>query len=373
MALIHSPKITMDGLVLYLDAANPKSYGGAGFFYNLINSWIDYNNSQTHYTIIGTTYDNQSILIKNTTTNWIGYFPATTVTTGDYTLEFTYYSDTSTTNFVLDNDGLMDNAYNQSYTATTIPQKARVTITNSTTGNISFYFRRTAGNSVYITNVNYYKTNNWYDLSGYNNTGIINSGEFVSDGYLRNYGNASNFFYISVPGSTSINSTFSQTTGGWSIEELIWTNSVVYPEADGGTVASDAAYASGNTGFDWNHGIGNSQFSFGQSSNSSGPYEDQVTFSISAPYNNLNEWRLRTMLWNRTTNTVSLYINGVYQGGGSTTNTAGTAIYDGGGISFGTLYSWKHFGRRAIIRAYSKILSEVEIVQNYNATKARYV
>lgn len=211
----------------------------------------------------------------------------------------------------------------------------------------------------------------WTDLSGNGNNGTINSGEWVN-GYLRNFENTSNFFYISVPDSTILNTTLSTTVGGWTIEEIIWTNSVTYPESDAGSVASGNAYSSGGTGFDWNHGIGNNQFQFGQSSNASGTYEDSTTINISPPYDSLNAWKHRTMIWNRTDNTVSLFINGVYQGGASTPNTAGTSIYDGEGISFGSLYGWKHYGRRSIIRIYNKVFTESEIFQNFTTTRGRY-
>jgi len=187
----------------------------------------------------------------------------------------------------------------------------------------------------------------WYDLSKNENHGTISSGEFVSGdfgGYLRNSGNTSNAFYITVENSTAINNAFNVTTGGWTIEEIIWTNSVTYPEADAGGVASNPAYGVGQTGFDWNHGTLNTSFRFAQGSNSAGVYEDDVTINVGSPYNSLNAWRVRTMIWNRGTNTNHLYINGNYINSASTPNTAGTAIYDGGGIIFGTLYGWRHFG-----------------------------
>ena len=216
----------------------------------------------------------------------------------------------------------------------------------------------------------------WNDLSGNNNTGTINLGEFVSDGagsYLRNTSNTSDFFYITIANSTSINSAFSVTTGGWTIEEIIWTNSTTYPEADAGGVGSNPAYGGGATGFDWNHGIANTSFQFGQSSTSAGGgYEDSVSFSVNSPYNSLNAWRVRTMVWNRGTNSNLLYINGTYINSASTPNTSGTSIYDGDGITFGTLYGWKHYGRRAGIKIYNRVLSYGEILQNYNANKGRY-
>ena len=212
----------------------------------------------------------------------------------------------------------------------------------------------------------------WYDLTGNGNNGTINLGQYVSSpngGYLRNLNNVSDFFYVDIPNSTSISNTFSVTTGGWTIEEIIWTNSVVYPEADAGGVGSINA---GFTGFDWNHGITNTSFRFGQSSNSSGAYEDDGTFVVGSPYNSLNAWRIRTIIWNRGSNLNSLYINGTFINSLSTTNTSGTAIYDGGGIVFGALYGWNHYGRRAAIKIYNRVLSATEVIQNYNAGRVRF-
>jgi hypothetical protein len=40
---------------------------------SIARSWVDYNSNQAHYTVI----DVDGIYIKNTSTAWIGYFPAT--------------------------------------------------------------------------------------------------------------------------------------------------------------------------------------------------------------------------------------------------------------------------------------------------------
>lgn len=212
----------------------------------------------------------------------------------------------------------------------------------------------------------------WFDLSGKGNHATINSGEYVSSGFLQNSGNTSNFFTISLSDSTTINSAFSKTTGGWTIEELIYTYSVTYPESDGGSVISSAAYGATATGFDWNHGQLNTNFQFGVTSGGNASYDKVVNVALSAPFSNLNAWKLRTMQWDRTTDTVSLYINGVYQGGGSIVEVQGQTLYDGGGIVFGSLYGWKHYGRRSMIRIYDRLLTALEVRQNFNATRGRY-
>lgn len=50
MALQHSPRIVTDGLVLCLDAANPKSYSGSGV------TWGDLSNTGNNGTITNVTY-----------------------------------------------------------------------------------------------------------------------------------------------------------------------------------------------------------------------------------------------------------------------------------------------------------------------------
>jgi len=214
----------------------------------------------------------------------------------------------------------------------------------------------------------------WYDLTGNGLNGYINSGEFVSSsfgGYLQNTNNQSNFFYITFSDYQLLYDTFSTTTGGWTIEEIIWTNSTTYPEADAGSVFSDSAYGASQTGFDWNHGYGITQFKFGQTSNGTSGYEDEVVVNTS-PYDQFNTWRMRTMVWNRNTNFNSLYLNGTYMGGGSTPNTAGTAVYDHGTSYLGTLYGWKHYGRRACVKMYNRAITAAEITQNYNALRTRF-
>lgn len=212
----------------------------------------------------------------------------------------------------------------------------------------------------------------WYDTSGNGNHGTILSGELGGSGFLQNSGNVSNFFYISTLNSSTLNNTFSVTSGGWTIEESVYTYSTTYPEADAGTVSSDSAYGPGATGFDWQHGIGVTQFTMGMSSNSGGGYEDQPSFVVPSPYDAFNVWRLRTMVWDRTSNTFSFYINGNLIGTASTPNTAGTSVYDGSGVSWGTLYGWKFFGRRSSIRVYNKIFNQTDVTQNWNFFRPRF-
>lgn len=57
MGINYSPKIVTDGLVLYLDAANKKSYPGTG------NTWYDLSGYGNHGTLNGVTYSSNGYFI----------------------------------------------------------------------------------------------------------------------------------------------------------------------------------------------------------------------------------------------------------------------------------------------------------------------
>ena len=46
MSFHHSPRITTDGLILYLDAANTKSYSGSG------TVWTDLSGNGVNFNLI---------------------------------------------------------------------------------------------------------------------------------------------------------------------------------------------------------------------------------------------------------------------------------------------------------------------------------
>jgi hypothetical protein len=51
MAYFHSPRLITEGLVLYLDAANPKSYPGSGTI------WYDLSGNNNNFNIVATAYN----------------------------------------------------------------------------------------------------------------------------------------------------------------------------------------------------------------------------------------------------------------------------------------------------------------------------
>lgn len=214
----------------------------------------------------------------------------------------------------------------------------------------------------------------WYDISGNGNNATLSNTTFnLTGSYFENSGATSNFFYASIPHSTSLSGAFGSQYGGWTIEETIWTNTIIYPEADAGTVVSDVGYGVGATGFDWNHGKGLTTFQFGMSSGQTvSGYQVSNDITVPSPYDRANIWRVRCMVWDRTFNQNRLYINGNLIGSGSSALLQGRSVYDGGGMSIGTLYGWKHYGRRATFKVYNRALAPDEILLNFKALRGRF-
>ena len=212
--------------------------------------------------------------------------------------------------------------------------------------------------------------NTWYDMSGHGNHLALSNHQLSTEGYFENLNDTSNHFTASRGDSSSLNDTFSTVDGAWTIEELIWTNSTNYPEADAGSVASGTAYSGDAVGFDWNHGQGtlNSlQIGLGGANGVSG-YDDRVFIDIPSPHNQFNRWRTRTIIFNRAQNLIELYMDGYYIGSAETPNSAGFSVYDGGGITFGSLYGWKHFGRRGSIKIWNRQLTTGEVKKSHLAS-----
>jgi len=87
MALAHSPRIVTDGLVLCLDAANPKSYPGSGA------TWLDVTGNGYNATLINSpTYDSNIGFISFNGTNQYATHtvPAISSGTTDFTFELIF-------------------------------------------------------------------------------------------------------------------------------------------------------------------------------------------------------------------------------------------------------------------------------------------
>ena len=217
----------------------------------------------------------------------------------------------------------------------------------------------------------------WYDLSGNGNDTAIQTAEFRTDHFISvespGYASLLQFY---TPNSTTLNNAFSVTSGGWTIEELIRIDDITYPEAPAGTVISNSAYSAGGVGFDWNHGnsMGINRIRMGAGNNTGGEsgYDAIGDITLDADLSVYNKWLLRTLYWDRSNNLMGVHVNGRHQGNISISTLSGKTLYDGGGISWGQLYGWRHDGARSSMRVYNKRLSAEEVQQNYNAIKSRF-
>ena len=219
--------------------------------------------------------------------------------------------------------------------------------------------------------------NTWYDISGNGNNTSIGVANF-SNGVFESitspsYADRLEFF---TPNSTSLNNALSVTTGGWTIQEWVRIDDATYPEAIAGTVASGRAYRDTETGFDWNHGeMSMSRFEMGASSaliNDNNTYDAIGAITIPSPYTTFGVWYCRHLYWDRDNNQMGLYYNDAHMGSISMGVLDGYSVYDGGGISWGHLYGWRHEGARASIKIWNRVLSSAEVSQNYNAQKDRF-
>lgn len=210
--------------------------------------------------------------------------------------------------------------------------------------------------------------NTWYDLSGNGNN--TNCSTFNYNGqYFYSVGSSPGQLVFSTSHTTTINDTFIVTSSGWTIEELIRIDDTTYPESSAGTVVSGRAYGSTHTGFDWQHGsMQLSQLNVDMSNKDTGGSnvrDAEVNLSIDSQFQTYGRWILRSIYWDRDNDTCGVYYNGIFQDSGSISGVSGYPLYDGGGISWGTLYGWQHDGARAAMRIYNKVLSESEVKQNH--------
>jgi len=222
--------------------------------------------------------------------------------------------------------------------------------------------------------------NTWYDLSGNGNNATKNNGSYNSavkywesvldSGYL---GGADKLDF-SIAHSTSINSAFSTTSGGWTIEEWVKIDDNTYPEAAAGGVGSNSAYSSNAVGFDWNHGQYNTHIKMGVGNNvgQGSGYDVNQALSLPSKFQTLSQWLCRTLYWDRTNDVMGAYYNGEFIDNIDISSVSGDTLYDGGGISLGTLYGWTHDGARAGIKIYNRVLTADEIIKNYNGLKSRF-
>jgi hypothetical protein len=147
MGLSHSPKIVTDGLVLYLDAANPKSYPGSG------TTWFDLSGKANHATLVNApTFSNKRCLFNGTNQHAVVSFNA-----NDFTFDYE-----QTIIIVLqptENDGARRNPYNQAYAGAG-------SWTHESSGSITYFYGTQGSNGTPYTSLS-------SSVVGLNETAIV--------------------------------------------------------------------------------------------------------------------------------------------------------------------------------------------------------
>jgi len=182
MSIGYPSKIPTHFLRCLVDAKNPRSLYPDGLLHN---PWV--STAGTTSVAIGS----DGALLKSTGTSWQGNFGANPTTTGWYVVSFTYYTLSGSDAISFDNDGIMDNTYNQAITPTTTRQTFQRTVFHNTTGTIQFYFSAPSTTDVYISDFKFFKVGQWTDISGYNNHFTLNDISWNASGYFSFNGSTS--------------------------------------------------------------------------------------------------------------------------------------------------------------------------------------
>ena len=368
MGAASGPDMITDGLVLCLDAGSRASYSVT----NILSYWTEYAGRAVHYEVLNA----YSVKLKNTFNSWVGYYPATITSTGRYTITFTYYSDTNGSSLYLDNDGVMDNIYNNyTLTANIASQTYTTSVDINTTGAINFYFMRFSGGNIFITDVNFYKSDTiWTDLAGSNNGTLTNgptfsnanAGSIVLDG-VNDVANL----------NTIINSSFTELTceilfkspiaGNSNTAFLIWDHL-------GGSAMWLGKTASNQWFWMWNYGPGLAKWAIISSTS----YVANTWIHIAVRAYLSNSQRIV-----ETNNFAQIIVNGNNYSNSHRNDDTSTLGYPSQSIAIGQRGSSIGNGEVsgapsytsisvASFKIYNRALTPAEIQQNYNAIKGRF-
>jgi hypothetical protein len=217
-----------------------------------------------------------------------------------------------------------------------------------------------------------YPQNNitWYDLSGNgNNASLLNglqfnnkhSGEIYMDGGDE---------YIRIPPSSNLQSYFSNNS--FTITLIVKSDNVVYPRSRCPIYVNSTVTSVSQKG--WSAGHTSTATSIeirtGDGTNLSNGY---ISHSVAE-----STVYMRTFTIDRTSGVLTkYYVNGSYVGQHNATNVTGS-IYDGTntdfitGFVFGYVWGWRFIGGIYNIMVYNRLLSENEILQNFNAQKSKF-
>ena len=377
-----------DGLRMNLDAASDESFTKQNLF--KLPGW-NYYGSGTTYSI---RLPNHGCQLYSNYASWVGQFEANINTAQDYILEFTAYADQDGSSLVLDNDGINNNAFNQTYTVNQKTQTFRKTCTYTTTGNTKHYFRRNGGGNIYLSNVrlfnpfqdeikneeavyrygsiralggvkwmegnyghwNFDGSNDYFDLPDFDAGGGHN--DYGGDSSHRENNEKStqalDGFQAWQRGNNSLSCSMEM------IVKQVGTNKAleIY-----GTESTCSSYP--NSGFAYFPGSQGFFFYRFVQEGGDRPHVRATDTSVNLSDGN---WHHFVGTYDEMTGYARLYRNGnlVSENNSSTQSSSFQGNFGGNATS----YAFN--GKAAVIRMYSKVLTLEEVKRNFNATKFRY-
>lgn len=365
MSLAHSPKIVSDGLLAYLDAANPKSYPGIHNTNNVSSELVTDSNLLVKddalvSTVLRTSTENISVSLCS-------------VTVGKkYIVEVHISANRGTTGGGL---RIAGSGGNVSPTLTVFAKYVGIVYRSFTalaTGTLTISGDNTGTDFDvdYASVKEWYDTSDvihgqWYDLSGNKNHGTLVNGVAIEDGtcVLLDYDELSNDAtndYVSLP------SALNKITVPWTMSCWFNMSSVGYDTATK-TLGLMGGAGTSATGSGKLLGITSTKRLWGILYNGTGNQTQQFGTTVM----NLDTWYNGCYTFDGTT--VKLYLNAVKEAEASVTGYTPDAGASTQVFTVGLNRIYYHFGGKiSAVKVYNKALSESEVLQNFNALKGRY-
>jgi hypothetical protein len=327
MAIAYNTSIIKDGLVLCLDAANPKSYPG--------NLGAELVTTSTVTQIDGTTFNVIRDAVQNIALSLCNVESGKTYYV-DYLI--TSYTGTVGATFRINNSG-----------ANLTP-----TISVGSTGRFNAKFTASASGGLTISGdnsgtnflVDYVSVREvlsgtgtrWFDLSGVGNNGTLTNGPTY---------NTSNNGYMVFDGTNDYVTSSFATTSGQAVTYCGW----LYSTETTSTYRNFVDSASASPMIWWN---------------TSGQIEfDAAAYTTTPVYR--NQWAYVALSKPSGSSSASYYVNGILVGTGSAyTTPAATPTW----FNRAAAETWK--GNSSVVQAYNRALTATEIRQNFEATRGRY-
>jgi hypothetical protein len=414
MATIGGSNIATDGLVLALDAANPRSYdplaenllvyssliGGTGYAIVMVSG------SATLTASIAPDGTNTATLISQSGVNDYVYGGASSnlITSSIYTYSiFAKQGTKSDFTFTIDENGFGGKRYQFTHTFATNALSFGYTgntanngfIINSgsldagngwrriwgtfqtSTGSVSAFVDMIArfgstGGTTYVwgrqlekksfptsyietTNINLPTSSTWSDLSGNNNSGSLINGLTYSSASNGSFTFNGTNQYVNL--SNIPNSNFSLISSSFTTE--LWANFIT--GSDGTLISSDQSTTNG----------GSYSLTVRQNNIYSSFYGTPTFTDVNGGRITTGSWYHFVNTFNYTNQTSSMYFNGVLTGTGS---MASSPLITSASLRLGRDYAGSGWFKGSIpsVKVYNRALSAQEVLQNYNAQKSRY-